>query len=215
MARPHAMLLASGGLRSLVAAALTLREPDPPRLTLLHVIDGRENAATRREHLRLAAEWLNVRAVRELRLAHLFPKDASRDEDGQPQATLVRPQMLLAALAAAKASEAERLIDPWSVDAEAEALSGAVEQLQLIEHLAAADAPPGVSLPRLEAPLLESSDAQVVELGDQLGVPWHAAWSCLHELPAPCRACRACKRRRAAFDAAGLIDTQQAALAGR
>jgi len=209
------MLLASGGLRSLVAAALTLREPEPPRLTLLHILDGRENAATRREHLRLSAEWLGLRSVRELRLVHLFPKDASRDEDGQPQATLVRPQMLLAALAAAKAAEATRLIYPWSVDGEADALGRAAEQLQLIEHLAAADTAGAAPLPTLEAPLLESSDAQIIELGDQLGVPWHAAWSCLHKLPTPCRACRACKRRRAAFDAAGLIDTQQAALAGR
>jgi 7-cyano-7-deazaguanine synthase in queuosine biosynthesis len=206
------MLLASGGLRSLVAAALTLREPQPPRLTLLHVLDGRENAATRREHLRLAADWLNLRAIRELRLPHLFPKDAVRDADGQPDATLVRPQMLLAALAAARAAEASRLIYPWSVDGQAEALTRATQQLQLIEHLADAE---GASLPTLEAPLLESSDAQVVQLGDQLGVPWHAAWSCLHKLPTPCRACRACHRRRAAFDAAGLIDTQQAALAGR
>ncbi len=206
------MLLASGGLRSLVAAALLKQAPDAPRLTLLHILDGRDHAAPRREHLQLAAEWLGTRAIAELRLPHLFPKGAARDADGQPGACLFRPQMLLAALAAARAAEAERLIYPWSVDGDAAALGVALEQLQMVEHLAATEAG---AMPVLDTPLLSLRDAQIVELGDRLSVPWHAAWSCLNKLETPCRGCRACRRRKAAFEAAGLIDTQVTALAGR
>lgn len=206
------MVLASGGLRSLVAAALMLRAEPKPRLTLLHILDGRDNAAGRREHLRLGADWLGVRSVTELRLPHLYPKDASRDADGQPFNPLARPQMLLAALEAARAAEAQRLIDPVSVDADAQQAAAAAEQAQLVGHLAGVT---GHAMPTLDAPLLEMSDVAVLRLGEQLGVPWHAAWSCLNKLGSPCRSCRACRRRQRAFEAAGVVDTQLAALAGR
>jgi len=212
MRRPHAHLLCSGGLRSLVAAALVNHEEPAPRLTLLHAIDGRDNVTTRRRHVRLQAEWLEALDAEELLLPHLYPKDAPRTDDGEPIARLARPQLLLAASARAERAEAGRLIYPGNFGDNPEALAGATEQLQLIAHLALTEGTPGVPI---EAPLLEMTDAQVVQLGESLGVPWHAAWSCRFKSEMPCGACPGCVRRRHAFEAAQVVDSQRAAVAGR
>jgi 7-cyano-7-deazaguanine synthase in queuosine biosynthesis len=50
-------------------------------------------------------------------------------------------------------------------------------------------------------------DAQVVELGYQMGLPLNFSWTC--QLPnndAPCMSCPACARRTRAFRAAQLPD---------
>jgi len=212
MRRPHVHLLSSGGLRSLVAAALVNQEDPAPRLTLLHVTDGRENVATRRRHIRLQAEWLEARDAAELAMPHLFPKDGPRDDDGQPPGMLVRPQRLLAAMAHARNAAADRLVYPGSFGDDPAALAAAAEQLQLVEHLAQAE---GAAMMPVDAPLLEMTDAQVIGLGESLGVPWHAAWSCRFKSGVPCGACLGCARRRKAFATAQAIDTQRAAVAAR
>ncbi len=215
MSRPHILALSSGGLRSLVAAALVARETPAPRLTLLHIVDGRENQPARRRHLHLQADWLGCKAVAELSLPHLYPKDATRDAEGQPVGHLVRPQVILAALAKARAMEVRRVLYPGSSPSDPDTqvtTTTLAEQIQLCEHLAMAEPAPA---PTLEAPLLELTDAQIIQVGEQLSVPWHAAWSCQLNSNVPCRACRGCHRRRKAFEATHIIDTQRAALAGR
>ncbi len=212
MRRPHHLVLSTGGLRSLVAATLARHDEPSPRLTLLHIADGRENLSPRRHHLRLQAEWLECKTVTELPLPHLFPKHGERTEGGQPIGTLVLPQLLLIGLAHARSIQAQSVIYPGCVNQDPTALAVAAEQLQLCEHLAGTATAP---MPTLEAPLLELSDAQVIELGGQLGVPWHAAWSCQANSNVPCQACIPCHRRRKAFEAAKLIDTQRTAVAAR
>ena len=61
-------------------------------------------------------------------------------------------------------------------------------------------------VPALEAPLLDLTDRQVMELGMQLDVPWALAWSCDLEGPAPCRVCAGCRRRQEHFAAVRLRD---------
>jgi 7-cyano-7-deazaguanine synthase len=202
--RPHVMLLSSGGLRSLVATALTLANHDTVRLTLLHVDDGREATLTRQRYLDHQVEHFAIGRVRHLQLPHAYGHQYGHGPGGEPMGTLVHPQLLCAALAEARWQQAGRLIWPAACNAEAQGMACLSEQLLLCQHLAEAEA---ADMPTIEAPLLEMSDQQVVELGGQLDVPWDLAWSCLGQGERPCQACPGCRRRRAAFDAAGIVDT--------
>lgn len=59
---------------------------------------------------------------------------------------------------------------------------------------------------RIEAPLLRSSKADIVRLGDRLGVPWELTWSCYAGGRDPCGRCDACRLRAKGFAEAGRPD---------
>ena len=124
---------------------------------------------------------------------------------------LTRPQLLLAGLAEARHQQAEAVIWPVSLNGDAQQGAQATEQSVLCEHLAESESE---QTPRIETPLLEMTDQQVVELGGQLGVDWQLAWTCTRPGEHPCRACGGCRRRQQAFDKAGIVDTQVEQVAG-
>lgn len=201
MAGTHVLILSSGGLRSLVATALMAQDADRPRLMLLHVVDGRDNAVTRLEFVRRQADHFRITRIGELDLTHLYGQGLG--PDGEPIGTLVNPQILLAAITQARLGQCERVIWPVSCNVDVKTIASAMERMLLCEHLADLEAVP---MPSLVAPLLELSDQQIIELGGQLDVPWALAWSCLRQGDQPCRACPACKRRQLAFEKSGMVD---------
>jgi 7-cyano-7-deazaguanine synthase in queuosine biosynthesis len=198
------MLLSSGGLRSLVATALVLANHETVRLTLVFAQDGRPNATLRRQYVQQQAEHFAIARVTDLQLRHAYGHSYGKGPGGEPMGSMVAPQMLCGALGEARWQQAERVIWPIACNLETPAMTQASEQQLLCQHLAEAEAS---HMPALETPLLEMSDQQVLELGGQLGVEWSLAWSCLESGERPCRTCPACRRRRAAFEAAGIIDT--------
>lgn len=198
------MILNNGGLRSLVAAALALGEEPRPKVTLLHIDDGREARASRAVLVRKQAKALGVTRVTDLSLPHLYGHGYGRLPDGGPMGVLARPQLLLAAVAEARHQQAGVVVWPASVNGVTRDAALATEQAVLCEHLAQVEQ---TQAPRIETPLVEYTDAQVVELGGQLGVDWRLAWSCVRPGEQPCRACAGCRRRQQAFDRAGQVDT--------
>ncbi|MEM1109207.1 MAG: 7-cyano-7-deazaguanine synthase [Planctomycetota bacterium] len=207
--RKHIAILHSGGLRSLVATALVLNQPESVRVTLLHVHDGRPAGPQRLEHLRRQADHYTLTGLREIELPHLYRDPTHQQPDGRPLAPLATPQMLTAALAAASGIKADELHWPVAVDGEVDATARTQERQILIQQLAEAESPAGAldsDTPSLLTPLLGYTDVQIVELGTGLGVPWELAWSCLHKQPEQCGGCPACRRRQRAFRAAGVID---------
>ena len=56
---------------------------------------------------------------------------------------------------------------------------------------------------RLHAPLIHLNKAKVVEIGQELNVPWHLTWSCYEGQPLHCGVCPTCRSRRDAFAGAG------------
>jgi 7-cyano-7-deazaguanine synthase len=58
----------------------------------------------------------------------------------------------------------------------------------------------------LRAPLVRLSKAEIVRLGERLGVPWADTWSCYAGGRRPCGRCDACRLRAKGFAEAGAID---------
>jgi 7-cyano-7-deazaguanine synthase in queuosine biosynthesis len=145
-------------------------------------------------------------------MTHIHGRGGGRDADGEPQPVLAAPQILLAAIAFARRHRAARLVYPASYGFEAETLSRATERLLLAEQLARDEAtsehaevePP--DNPAIDTPLFELTDQQVIELGGQLGVDFSLTWTCREDAAQPCQTCRACRRRKTAFDRAGVPD---------
>ncbi len=59
---------------------------------------------------------------------------------------------------------------------------------------------------KVEAPLIDLGRAEVIRLGQRLGVPFGQTWSCYLGGEAPCGRCLACAHRVAGFAAAALPD---------
>ena len=203
MPSTHVIILSSGGLRSLVATALSLKDASKTRATLLHVVDGRDNTVVRLEHVRRHAEFFSIGRINELDMPHLFGHGHGLGPDNVPMGALVAPQMLTAALCHARFAQAQSVIWPASFNLDVQAMAKATEQMMLCDQQAQLE---GVPMPKLEAPLLEMSDQQIMDLGGQLQVDWRLAWCCLMQADKPCRACPACRRRKAAFEEAGMLD---------
>ncbi len=54
-------------------------------------------------------------------------------------------------------------------------------------------------------PLIDKDKAEVIRLGNSLGVPFELTWSCYYDAAEPCGACASCLERAEAFAAAGLL----------
>jgi len=184
---------------------LTLAEDPRPPMTALFVQDGASAGPRRFEAVRRQCDRYRVRDLVESKLSGPHGaalKSEARELDRPP---LIRAQLLLTALAYAARSEAARVVWPIQQDADADRVAEATEQIVLAQHLAQLEFG-REKLPRIETPLLELTNKQLVELGGQLGVPFELAWSCLLHQERACRVCEACRRRKASFDAAGVVD---------
>ena len=60
--------------------------------------------------------------------------------------------------------------------------------------------------PRVRAPLLHLTKADIVRLGERYGVPWALTWSCYAGGRRPCGRCDACRLRAKGFAEAGISD---------
>ena len=56
------------------------------------------------------------------------------------------------------------------------------------------------------APLIDLKKTEIIELGNQLGVPWDLTWSCYAGSDVACGVCDSCRLRLAAFAQLGLKD---------
>jgi len=212
MATQPTVVLASGGIRSLVAMAVLAAAAERHRLVMIHIKDGRANAPVRLDHLRKQAEHYRVASTIELELPHLQTEGFTHEKSEELGSPLMRPQMMLVALAQAIEVGAGRLIWPVQVHGDYDTIARLTEQLVLLQHLAQLECP---NLPTIETPLLELTDAQMIELGAQLDAPWQLAWTCMLRNDQPCRICEPCRRRHAAFEAAGMTDPLERPLAAR
>ncbi|MCI4328795.1 MAG: 7-cyano-7-deazaguanine synthase QueC [Thermoplasmata archaeon] len=82
---------------------------------------------------------------------------------------------------------------------------------QRLARLATKAGVEGTTRLRVESPLLRLSKAEIVRLGERLGVPWGMTWSCYQGGSSPCGRCDSCRLRAKGFEEAGVSDPTVAA----
>lgn len=189
MAKPDTLVLNDGGLKSLVATATVVRVAPP---MLLYVHDGRPSDSAHHAMFLKQADHFQAAKRLELSMPHLIQGDGAN----LSVAPLARFQYLTAAAGQAVRLGARRLIWPVRVGDQFDAISQIAEALVLLEHMAEVESQTDL---RIETPLLDMSMVQVIELGEQMGVPWAITRSCVVTSSAPCGECACCQRRADAF----------------
>ena len=214
--KPMAVVLASGGMDSCVAAAWAAERY---RLAMLHVnygqrTEAKELACFRRlaDHFRAEQRFvadapylgrIGGSSLTDPRIP--VPED---DVPGEVPSTYVpfRNANLLAIATA------------WAETIGASAVViGAVEQdapgypdcrpafYEAAARLIKLGTRPETRI-RVETPLIRLGKAEVVRLGAELGAPFALTWSCYRSEDRPCHACASCRRRAEAFHEAGVPD---------
>jgi len=196
MPKPDTLILNDGGLKSLVATAAAGRAAPP---MLLYIHDGRPSDAAHHAMFLKQAEHFKAGKRIELSMPHLM-----HGEGESLQVTpLARYQYLTAAVGQAVRLGARRLVWPVRVGDAFEAISQIAETLVLLEQTAENES--GTDL-RIETPLLDMAPVQVIELGEQLKVPWRFSRTCIASAREACGRCGPCKQRAEAFDQCRLPD---------
>lgn len=207
MAQSRIVVLNGGGLRGLVALATVAGKQ---RVATLFVHDGRLATDDYHRAAMEQADYFKVERKLELAMPHLRPPmNAKQLEKPQAYAPMASVQMVLAAASSAARMGAERLIWPVQPGPEYEKLAAVTESLMLLEDLMYASMEQVV---KIETPLLEMTDRQVIEIGHQIDAPWVLARTCMADRREPCHSCWACYRRRKAFEEAGIEDPQPSPL---
>lgn len=215
--RPLAVVLLSGGMDSLVAAALVA---DGYRLACLHVTYGQRTANRERVCFGALAHHLGADTRLVIELEHLARIGGSALTDAEiavPDAEesaagipITYVPFRNAHLLAAGVSWAEVLDAKAVVLGAVEADSAGYPDCRKVfcEAFAAAVAAGTRPETHIEilTPVIDMSKAAIVRRGHELRVPFHLTWSCYRNESLACGRCDSCRLRLAAFAAAGHED---------
>jgi 7-cyano-7-deazaguanine synthase len=80
-----------------------------------------------------------------------------------------------------------------------------IEAMQEVFRLGTKQGREGEAM-KIIAPLIDLKKTEIIQLGNQLGVPWHLTWSCYAGGESACGVCDSCQLRLAAFAELGLKD---------
>jgi hypothetical protein len=200
------LLIDRGDLASLVALAL---EPDRGRIVIWPVID-------RPGQRRAVDEHADAYGIRKLLRQRPFEGDARVDQR-QARQSLRDSLVLLEGAALAMEHDCSKLIWPAQVGDDLSRIGDEVARMQLVSSLCELDdsrrdltgwiADPHRSAAALaiEVPVVDLSDAELVDLADDTGAPLRAFWPCAgtgDQQAEPCGRCVGCNRWQAAFAAA-------------
>lgn len=220
-----ALVLFSGGLDSTTCLALAIKEHGRDNVIALSVYYGqkhdKEITAAKAVAEHYGVKWLT------LDLAAIFadsdctllkgssgeiPKQTYAEQlsgsDGKPVSTYVpfRNGLFLASAASIALSNDCGLIyyGAHSDDATGNAYPDCSEKFNNAMNEAIFTGS-GEQL-SIKAPFVSLTKADVVKLGNELGVPFELTWSCYEGGDKPCGVCGTCRDRAAAFEQNGLTD---------
>jgi 7-cyano-7-deazaguanine synthase len=212
MPKAVAVVLSSGGLHSLVTAALAAREY---RIAMVHVRDGRateKQAAAAFEkqvaHFKPIKTWnLDGSIVRQMSLPPETTGRIFATCSDMHAGLLPTRELQFVALAAGYARQIHASAIFWGAQIEqkqTDALARNIEMVQLFNQMMDLVSPESPLV--VKTPLVGLEDQQVIELGYQMGAPFQASWTCQTAMAIPCMSCAACARRTRSFRAAQLAD---------
>lgn len=218
----QAVVLASGGLDSCVAATLTVERHGAESTALLHVSYGQRTAAREEQAMAAIADHLGVTRRLVIPLPGLGAMGGSSLTDsGQPipdglgegvgeiPSTYVpfRNTVLCSlAVAWAEALGASRVVLGAVQSDRAGYPDCRSEYIEALNLLVVAGTRPETRI-EVEAPLIEMSKEAVIRLGARIGAPFEMSWSCYGMGNLACGRCESCRTRLEGFRAAGLTDS--------
>ncbi len=80
-----------------------------------------------------------------------------------------------------------------------------IEAMQSVFRLGTKQGREGIAI-AIVTPLINLRKTEIIQLGNQLGVPWEKTWSCYAGEDLACGVCDSCQLRLAAFDELGIPD---------
>jgi hypothetical protein len=201
----HTMLAGFGDIASLINLAREAVGEDPAGLQLLSLNDNSTLGKQRHRFSRDQAEHYELKRVLDKQAEYYkLPSDPRPENLAESNIS----HTLLDCLLAARKHEAVRVVMPYHCGNQVEEIERITELALLAQQIAQVEYG---SKARVETPLLELTDAELIELGLQMEVPFDRSWSCQRGAALPCGQCKGCEARRLAFEAVGLADPQMVA----
>ncbi len=219
-----AVILASGGIGSTVAAAWAARDA---AVNLLHIDYDQPAAARQRAAVEALAAALPAERILTINLTHLTELDdagrtarrespaASEKSPAVPAAPPgIMPTLLLAGVQWAFRVGASRVVCGASQVAdeiEGEALPGEgrpdhrTEFFHAFNIMLESASPPRRKI-AVEAPLVDMTRVEIIRLGTRFQAPFQLTWVCHRGLDVPCGECPQCQWTSKAFTTAGIAD---------
>lgn len=215
--RETAVLLVSGGMDSLVAAAVGMQSYRP---AFLHVSYGQKTEAReRRSFYEIISYYraeqyrvLDCRWLGELKGSSLT--DRLRPVPHDPEHDRVLPStyvpfrnsiLISAAVAYAEVIGATAIIY-GAVESDRTGYPDCRQSyLEAFNELILQGCSPASHI-TIQAPLITKTKAEIVRLGSDLNVPFQFTWSCYQDSDLACGSCDSCLLRREAFQKAGVTD---------
>ncbi|RKO67203.1 7-cyano-7-deazaguanine synthase QueC [Desulfofundulus salinus] len=217
------IVLLSGGLDSTVSMAQALREG---QVELCLTMDYGQRAAAREiaaasalaAYYKLAHRVIQLPFLGEVTTTSLVNKEETIPEPAEE--SLNDPQQATATAAAvwvpnrnglfiniaacfAEALGCEQVVTGFNREEAATFPDNSLDFLEAINNSLAYSTASGVRVVSYTARL---NKAEIVRLGQHLGVPWHLIWSCYYGGQTMCGRCESCRRLGRAMAAAGLED---------
>jgi 7-cyano-7-deazaguanine synthase len=213
---PLAVVLASGGMDSCVAAAIVAREY---RLAFLHVCYGQRTEAREKRAFLEIADWIGAYRKLLIRFEHLATIGGSSltdrtipFESGEPGREIPRSyvpfrnaNLLSAAVSWGEVIGASAVV----IGAVEEDSSGYPdcrrEFYDAFQEVVRRGTRPETWL-KILTPVIGMSKAEIVRVGVEFNAPLHLTWSCYEREDVPCGVCASCVLRLRGFRIAGIRD---------
>jgi 7-cyano-7-deazaguanine synthase len=217
MSRELAVVLVSGGMDSLVTAAIAARDYD---LSFLHASYGQRTEERERKAFEDIADFYNVSKRLVVRLDYLREIGGSSLTDKRievPRADLERKgipssyvpfrnaNLLAVACSFAEAIGASKVFI-GAVEADSSGYPDCREEFFRAFNRAVELGTRKETIIEIVTPLVRMSKKEIVLKGVELSVPFELSWSCYKENDVACGICDSCVLRRRAFRQADLSD---------
>lgn len=217
----RAVVLASGGLDSCVAATLATDRWGPESVALLHVSYGQRTAAREERAMRAIAERLGVSRRLVVPLPGLgamggssltdpessLPHGAGSGEEEIPSTYVPFRNTVLCSLAVAWAEAlGAGYVVLGAVQSDRAGYPDCrAEYIEALNRLVDVGTRPETRI-EVQTPLIAMSKGEIIGLGVTVAAPLELSWSCYGMEDAACGRCESCRTRLEGFRAAGLSD---------
>ena len=211
----RAVCLISGGMDSLVSAAIAKKEGYE---IYCLTVDYKQKAKKEIESAKKVAKFLKAKEHLILNIDLSWTKSAlTRREIKIPEKTQGIPPtyvparntiLLSLAVAYAETIDAEKIfigINSIDYSGYPDCRDVFVKKFQELVDVATKKTVEGKKI-KIEAPLLYLSKAEIVKKGVELGVDFSITWSCYRNTKKPCGKCDSCRLREIAFKKAKIPD---------